>query len=294
MRLGILTLLVFIGGCAAGAPIAAPDGKVLMALVQEQVDMGPRVPGSAAHDRWLARMRERLRGSGARLSVQSFTDTVPGFGPATLSNVLASFGPDTGRALLVCAHWDSRPRSDRDPDTTLRHMPLPGANDGGSGVAVLLALAERLHGSPPPRRVDLVFLDGEDLGTAEHPEAFFRGSTYFAAHLPVRYSAGVLLDMVGGRGARFTKEPNSLMAAPDVVRRVWEEAARQKLDAFSDEVGPTIGDDHLPLNRAGVPTADVIDISYPEWHTTADLPAAMAPEGMQACYRVLAALAARP
>lgn len=294
MRLRLLPALCVLAGCATSAPAHTPDGKVLMALVQEQVDMGPRVPGSEAHDRWLGRMKARLVSSGARLSAQTFTDTVPGFGPTILTNVLASFGPDSGRATVVCAHWDSRPRSDRDLDPGRRALSLPGANDGGSGVAVLLALAEGLRRSPPPHRVDLVFLDGEDLGTAEHPEAFFRGATYFAAHLPVRYSMGILLDMVGGRGARFPKEPNSVLLAPGVVRAVWDEARRQKLECFADEVGPTVMDDHLALNRAGVPTADIIDISYPEWHTTADLPAAMAPEGMQACYRVLAALLRRP
>jgi hypothetical protein len=278
-----------------------------MELVRRQVAFGPRVPGSAAHDSCRAWLSRQLRAAGARAVVeQSFEDSVPGFGRVRLTNLVASFWPGdspAGRpALLFAAHWDSRPWCDYDPDPELRARPLPGANDGGSGVAVLLLLAEAFGHAPPARPVDLVFLDGEDLGTEEHPDGFFRGARHFAADARARirlgqqpaYRLGVLLDMVGGRGASFPQEPNSLLKAPDAVREVWAAAERLGLKEFPGEVAlKSVLDDHIPLNDAGIPTVDVIDFSYPEWHTSRDLPEAMGPEGMEACYRLLGHLAYR-
>jgi glutaminyl-peptide cyclotransferase len=229
---------------------------------------------------------------------------VPGFGRVRLTNLVASYWPGAaqgnGPALLFAAHWDSRPWCDRDPDHALRSGPLPGANDGGSGVAVLLLLAGAFGRRPPAHPVDLVFLDGEDLGTARYPEGFFRGARHFAADARARirmgqqvpYRLGVLLDMVGGRGASFAREPNSVNRAPEAVDEVWAAAARLKLGAFSPDLAlNSVLDDHIPLNDAGIPTVDIIDFSYPEWHTSRDLPEAMGAEGMVDCCRLLASLA---
>ncbi|MBI5837785.1 MAG: M28 family peptidase [Candidatus Eisenbacteria bacterium] len=293
------------GGCVR-APREAPDGARLLALVERQVAFGPRVPGSAAHDSCRAWIASRLREAGARaVFEQSFVDSVPGFGTVRLTNLVASFwsGGTAGERprLLFVAHWDSRPWCDRDPDLAQRARPLPGANDGGSGVAVLLELARSFGRVPPAQPVDLVFVDGEDLGTQASPGGFFRGSTRFAADVKaragsgsgVRYRLGVLLDLVGGRGATFPREPNSMLRAPDAVREVWDAAASLRLAQFSGEIGTSVLDDHIPLNDAGIPTVDVIDFSYPEWHTSRDLPAAMEPAGMVACFRLLAHLADR-
>jgi len=296
-------------GCSASAGLPPADGARALELVRRQVDFGPRVPGTAAHDSCGAWIAARLRAAGARrVREQSFADSVPGWGAVRLTNLAASFGPDRpeggarGGALLLAAHWDSRPWCDRDPDPGMRGRPLPGANDGGSGVAVLLLLAEAFGRRPPARRVDLLFLDGEDLGTLAHLDGFFRGARHLAADPPraraelglsPEYHLGVLLDMVGGRGASFPREPNSVLRAPAAVAEVWETARRLHEGAFVDDVGPSVQDDHLALNDAGIPTVDVIDLSYPEWHTSRDTPAALDPAGMAACFRVLAELAYR-
>lgn len=294
-RLALACLAVLAPGCGTpGSSGPRPDPARLMGWVGRQVALGPRVPGAPAHAAGLELIRSALDSLGSRPELQSFEDSVPGFGAARLTNVLASWGPAGGERLLFVAHWDSRPWCDRDPDPARRAEPLPGANDGGSGVAVLLCLAEAFHARPPARGVDLLFVDGEDLGTPEHPEGYFRGSKRFAAGVKARYTGAVVIDLVGGRGARFTREPNSMLGAPEWVEHIWGLAGRMKLASFVRDIGPTVSDDHVPLLRAGIPAADVIDLSYPEWHTAADLPPALDPAGMADCLRLLGALAYAP
>lgn len=260
-----------------------------MAFVAAQVEMGPRVPGTAAHDRCAEWIADKLRAFGA--------DTVEILGqPAKVSdgstvpvhNILARYNSDAKRRVLLLAHYDTRPWADHDPDPTMRRSPIDGANDGASGVAVLLEIARQIGREAPAVGVDLFFTDVEDYGThsdeasGDDEDTWCIGASLFAAHLP--YSAdnipymGILLDMVGGRDATFPMEYISARYAQAPTAKVWAAASRLGLDnRFPRRTGGGITDDHLPLIRAGIPVTDIIESAHPStgsfnptWHTMAD------------------------
>jgi Zn-dependent M28 family amino/carboxypeptidase len=175
--------------------------------------------------------------------------------------------------VALFAHWDTRPSADQEWDSTRRAKPIPGANDGASGVAVLLELARALKGSLPSGvGVLYVLVDGEDLGPGL--DEMFLGAAHFAQNQPSpKPDYGILLDMIGDRDLRVPKEPNSVSFAPDLVKELYLHAARVGLrDTFPNEFGSEIMDDHIPLNEAGLKTIDLIDFSYPWWHTLDDTP----------------------
>lgn len=256
------------------------DGAAALALVERQVAFGPRVPGEPGHTAQLGWMRARLDSLADEVVVDSFTAVDSSGDTLRLANVIARFRPDAPRRILLLAHWDTRPVSDGAIDPSLRDVPVPGANDGGSGTAVLLQLASLFGEQPPPVGVDLLFVDGEDYGATS--EDMFFGSRHYAANLPGRGEPGrpvygVLLDMVGARDARFHVEATSAEFAAPVVSKVWGTARRLGYEEdFPRGVGERLGDDHVPLIEAGLPTIDVIDFPYgPDnawWHTPEDTP----------------------
>jgi len=264
-----LALAAGLAGCQERRPPPF-DEKRAFADLATQVGFGPRVPGTPAHDRCRDWMVAQFKAAGAAPSVQAFTDTVYGRSYA-FSNVRARFGPAGGTWIVIGAHWDTRPFADQDPDSTKRDTPIPGANDGASGVAVLLELARGFAVSPPPVGVELVCFDGEDLGKASDPGGFCRGSRYYAkalAHpLP---SLAIVLDMVGDKDLDLYYEQNSQQAAPNLVERLWSGAARVGAKGFIAQPRFSVYDDHTPFLEAGVPGIDVIDFDYPAWHTTHD------------------------
>jgi hypothetical protein len=198
----------------------------------------------------------------------------------SLTNVWASFTPAAGPRILLTAHWDSRPVSEKSTDPFARADPVPGANDGASGVAVLLALSDELSRTPPAIGVDILLTDGEDWG--HDPETYatevadmLLGARHFAETQGASYRPlfGILLDLVGERDARFSWEQNSLALAPEVVRRVWDMAEDIGHGGyFLQQTGPAVNDDHVVLNQAGIRTIDIIDFDYPYWHTPQDTP----------------------
>ena len=250
-----------------------------MALVERQVAFGPRVPGTDGHARQLAWMIARLDSLAPDVQADTFTHVTASGDSLTLTNVLARFRPEEERRIVLLAHWDTRPRSDAAPDSTLHGVPIPGANDGASGTAVLLHLATLLAEAPPPMGVDLLFVDGEDYGPGA--DDMFLGAKRYAARLEDsdrRPVYGVLLDMVGDVDPRFPVEGFSQQYAPVVVRKVWDAAERLGYrDLFPRRAGDSIGDDHIPLIEAGLPTANIIDFDYGPgnayWHTPDDVPA---------------------
>ncbi len=286
---GLTVLSFFLIGAFAGcdpAP-AGPtpgrpsfDGNVALELVHKQVDFGPRVPGTEGHMAQLDWMLARLDSLAPVVQADTFTHvTSSAADTLTLTNVIARFNPEAKRRILLLARWDTRPTSDAEPDVAKRAEPVPGANDGASGVAVLLTLAALMKETPPPVAlgVDLLFVDGEDFGPGV--EDMLLGARRYAETVPEddRPVYGLLLDMVGDADPSFPVEGYSAQAANVVVQKVWRAAERLGYRSyFPTAVGQTLTDDHVPLIQEGIATANLIDFTYGPsnayWHTTQDLP----------------------
>jgi glutaminyl-peptide cyclotransferase len=289
-------LMIFFAGfpeAASGQPIPTFKGKAAFAYLLKQTDFGPRNPNSGGHEACLGFLEETLRRSADQVRLQHFTHR--GYGEELwLTNVVASFRPELQERILLCAHWDTRPRADMDENRMRANQPIPGANDGASGVAVLLHLADLMKASPPPVGVDIVFFDGEDYGLEGNLSNYLLGSRFFAAEKPSDYRPrfGILLDMVGDKSLELPKEQNSIHLAPDIVELVWNTAHELGIKQFSSKVGEEIFDDHLPLNRAGIKTVDIIDFNYPDqtnrfWHTHEDVPDHCSAKSLEAVGTVL-------
>ncbi len=262
-----------------------------MRLVEEQVALGPRVPGTAPHD-ILAGLVEALRSAGAEVHPQEFR--VPFRGRRlSCTNIVGVFRTAGGaaagqhRPLLLGTHYDTRVRADRDPDAARREEAIPGANDGGSGTAILLHMLPRLGSVDLARDVAVAFFDAEDLGNIDGKE-FALGSAHLAAHPVGGFAPGeaIILDMVGGAGMVLDIDAHVLRHEPSMqltatlfragIARGWTPFAGDKPRRVKGIVS-----DQAPFAERGVATCLLIDIDYPEWHTHADLPSAMAEESLQ-------------
>ncbi len=270
----------------AGRPSAAQrfDAEQAMRWVQYQVAAGPRVPDLPAHDSIAAWLVRELKARADTVELQAFTwvteagDSLHRAGDTLhLQNILARFRPGDPSRILYVTHWDTRPMAEADPDPANRSKPIPGANDGASGTALLLGVADALKRTPPSVGVDLLFVDGEDYGDFTSNKDVLIGAAYFAKHQPAGYPPlfGVLWDMIGGRDQRIYQEDYSLRYAPEIVDRVWATADSLGLGGmFRPTDGGEITDDHVPLLQAGIHIIDVIGFeNYRAWHhTLADTP----------------------
>lgn len=268
--------------------VAIFNGDSAYMHVAAQVEMGPRVPGSVGHARCLDYITGTFRRYGADTVVeQAFTAEAHTGEVLGLTNVVARYNAAAPRRILIGAHWDTRPWGDMDETREGRSTPIPGANDGGSGVGVILEIARVLQHMPPAIGVDLVLFDGEDYGRSSSwsndEETWCLGSQYWKSNngyggKDARPDYAVVLDMVGGKGARFHKEVSSDIHASEVVDRVWDMARSSGYgDTFVNSAGGHIIDDHLSINRAGIPAIVVIESlnqktnSFnPTWHTHQD------------------------
>jgi hypothetical protein len=232
------------------------------------------VPGSAAHDSCFVWLLGRFRALAPSVQADTFQYDSPDLGKEVrLMNLVARYRPEAKERILFGAHWDSRPWADKDPNPALRTRPVLGANDGASGVAVLLEVAEVMAQRPPACEVELVFFDGEDQGRAERGDEFSLGAKGYAARLGAdKPVAAFLFDMVGDRDLDIHVERTSRERASNLVDLVLEAARVTGAKDFHPDARWQLVDDHLPLLDAGVPTVDIIDFDYPVWHTVADLP----------------------
>jgi hypothetical protein len=268
---------VLFAGCRGGTSQAQQfDGDQARRWVEHQVAAGPRIPNTPGHRAIAQWLEQELRARADTVELQPFTHVTRGGDTLHLVNILARFRSADPNRVLFVTHWDTRPHADNDPDPARRTQPVPGANDGASGTAVLLGVADQLKRRPPSLGVDLLFVDGEDYGNFDGPDVLL-GSTWFAQHQPPGYRPlfGVLFDMVGGEALQVEQEGYSLDGAPEVVERVWTTAEEQGLGrVFRNRRGGYVDDDHVPLLRAGLRVIDLIDVisNYPPWHTTADTP----------------------
>jgi Zn-dependent M28 family amino/carboxypeptidase len=256
----------------------------------QQVEMGPRIPGTPGHDAIVAWLEAELTRMGAQVEEQAFDDTLS-TGPLRVRNLRARF-PAAGagaRRVVLAAHYDTRPWCDRDPDSTQRNQPLPGANDGGSGVAVLLEIGELLAVRKAPVEVELVFFDAEDQGREGNPDEYSRGARGYAQRVGNdRPAAAFVFDMVGDKDLNIHPESFSSSRAANLVAMTWEGAKAVNATGFRDGIGHAVTDDHLPLLDAGIPAIDIIDFDYAAWHTRADTPDQVSGESLAQVARVAA------
>ena len=274
------------------SPVDQVDSARAFSYLMTQCDFGPRNPGSSGHAACLEYLVAELTALCDTVEVMHFQpvdshgDRVP-----PLTNIVGRIVPGAERRYLFCAHWDTRPRADHDPDPARRDEPILGANDGASGVAVLLELARILNENPPPMGVDLVLFDGEDYGEEGRIQDYMLGSREYARQRwHEKPELGVLVDLVGDSDLELPIEQNSWAAAPDVVEKVWSAAEKLGERAFVRRTGYRIFDDHLPLIEVGWPVIDIIDFDYPYWHTHADTPEHCSPESLGSVARVLVEL----
>ncbi len=260
---------------AAPLPLSARefDGAAAMGYVSRQMAFGPRVPGTDAHRQTADWLIAELRQRADTVLVQAWTHTTAYGKRLPMRNILARFNPAATRRVLYLAHWDSRPIAEKAIDVAGRTQPTPGANDGASGVAILLGVADALKRQPTDVGVDLLFVDGEDWGDFDTDTDVLIGARHFVANLPAGFAPefGVLFDMVGKPDARFLYESHSMRAAPEVIQRVWSTAQRLGYAAFfpTREYGP-VDDDHVPFIEKGFKVIDVIDLDYAYHHTPED------------------------
>jgi hypothetical protein len=260
-----------------------------LTFVKAQTDFGPRIPGSEAHAHCAEWLEMTLRRFTSHVQLQDFKARVHDGKVFNGKNIIATFKPESRARVLLCAHWDSRPYADHDPDPAKRQLPIDGANDGASGVGVILEIVRLLNIQPPDIGVDIIFFDLEDYGPPHDDqkqgknEHWGLGSQYWSKnpHVPnYRARYAILLDMVGAPDAVFRQEGFSLYFAPDMVRKVWKIAhSLGYQEYFPDEKGGYINDDHYFINDIrNIPAIDIIHLDpnssngsfFEYWHTTGD------------------------
>jgi hypothetical protein len=288
---------------ASPAPI---DGQRAYGYLKRICELGPRIAGSEANARQRKLVGEHFTKLGATVKEQPFRGEHPLTGRRVdMANLIGSWHVDRLQRVVIGAHYDTRPHPDQEEDPDRRNLPFLGANDGASGVALLMEIAHHLDKLETPWGVDLVLFDGEELVYGDNPRRgqYFLGSWAFARNYAaqvergrtkMRYRAGLVLDMVGGRNLRINREPHSLQLAPELVREVWSVARQIDAQSFRTDIGREVLDDHLALNDAGIPAIDIIDFEYPYWHKADDLPENCSAESLTEVGRVVTAWLAQP
>ncbi|MFC1726036.1 M28 family peptidase [candidate division KSB1 bacterium] len=262
------------------------SGESAYQYLLKQCEFGPRNPGSDGHKRCMQFLRDELSLYADVVNVHPFThfDSKRNIN-IDMYNIIASFNMNHkgGERVLLCAHWDTRPIADRDSDPLNHSKPILGANDGASGVAVLLEIAKMLKFDPAGIGIDMIFFDGEDYGEEGSLEQYFLGSREFVKVMGnYRPVFGILLDMIGDIDLDIPIEPNSNQIARDIVDDVWDLAENLGIKELRREIGKAvISDDHIILSNAGIRSIVLIDFDYKYWHTLEDTPDKTSPESLK-------------
>ena len=275
-------LLIIFFGLHFSQEIPHFDANKAMNLLEKQCSFGPRYPGSEGHHQMKIFLKNYLKPLSDSLYIMDEQVPHP-YQEKTLhlTNYLARFNSEAvNNRIMLMAHWDSREFADRDSNPNNRKLPVMGANDGASGVAILLALAEIFHKLPPLHiGIDLLFIDGEDQGISGKPESFGLGTQAFSKHVPEpRPQFAICLDMVADHEQHFPIEHFSFQQAPELVQNIWTLANDLGYTQFDNRIGHAIMDDHYYLYKyAKIPAIDIIDFDYPNsdinyWHTIQDIP----------------------
>lgn len=270
------------------------DEQQAFKYLQIQCDFGPRNPGSETARKCLEYLDKELKVYADKVVRQPFQHFDSRQNKTLfMTNLIASFNASQSQRIFLAAHWDTRPMADKDPNPLNRNTPIAGANDGASGVAVLLEIARNLKKSPPDIGVDIILFDGEDFGEEGNLDEYFLGSRVFAKQaMNYKPRFGILLDMIGDSQLSIPIEGFSQEYLPHVVEKVWSMAESLGETAFQRRMGTYINDDHKMLIEKGIPCIDLIDFAYPDeshryWHTLEDTPDKCSPQSLGTVGRVL-------
>jgi len=281
-----------------GKPVAF-DGKRAIGYLKEICALGPRMSGTPTFKKQVDLIQKHFEKFGAKVSGQEFSARqVSRKQPTDMVNLIVSWHPERKRRVILCTHYDTRPIADQEPQQKKWHDPFISANDGGSGVALLMELANHMKDLKTNVGVDFVLFDGEEYVFQQDDQYFF-GSEHFAAEYAKQrnkkeatvYLGAILLDMIGGKNAKFPVEQKSWFDknSKPVVKAVWAIAKEQKCTAFrDDELSKTeVYDDHVALQKVGMPAIDIIDFDYPHWHKLSDLPENCSGESLEQVAKVV-------
>lgn len=273
------------GNTTAEVKLQSPEFNAdsAYAYTKAQVDFGPRIPSTPAHAKTADYLVAKLKSFGGEVAVQQAPTKTYDGKTHQLKNIIAAFYPEKKQRVLVTAHWDARPFSDEDPNIGMRDKHFDAANDGASGVAVILELARQIQQKQPEVGVDFILWDLEDYGSANdetpHETTWCLGSQHWAKNQTTKYGKplyAINLDMVGGANAQFTQDAVSRQYAPSVVSKVWSIASEIGYgNYFINVTSGQLIDDHYWINQAGIPAIDIIHYSdaagfYSNWHTQLD------------------------
>ncbi|MBL7108449.1 MAG: M28 family peptidase [Candidatus Cloacimonetes bacterium] len=267
----IITFITF--GCTKSIPKF--DGERAFQLLEKQCSFGPRNPNSDGHLLCKNFLINFLKENGAEVKTQKFSAEVRDE-TYELTNIIASYYPQKRTRIFLGAHWDTRPWADLDSVKINHSKPILGANDGASGVAVLLHLAEILNQYEPVLYgFDIILFDGEDAGTYGSFTDWCLGSKYFVNHLAevgCEPEVVIIIDMIGDKNLNINIEQNSYQNSPELVEKIWKIAAKNNISNFKTKISEPIFDDHYPFLEKGFQAIDIIDFDYPYWHTLEDTP----------------------
>jgi glutaminyl-peptide cyclotransferase len=271
------------------------DGKRAMKYLEAICDIGPRQSGTEGMRKQIALITKHFEDLGVKVQVQTFSaKQLSRANEVEMKNLVIKFWPERERRVILCSHYDTRPIADQEPDPRKWRERFVSANDGGSGVALMMELGNHMKGLKTNVGVDFVMFDGEEFVFNKTDEYFF-GSKHFAQDYrkqvrdkgKVRYGGAILLDMVGGKGARFPIEVNSWYKAKELVKQVWGIADEQQVKMFENKTKHDVLDDHIALLSGGIPAIDIIDFDYEHWHRLSDVPANCSAESLTDVSKVL-------
>ena len=268
-----MLLFIFLVNSLFRPVIPEFNGDTAYTYLLKQVEMGYRIPGTPTHKRCVEFINNHLKKYADTVLFQRFNR-----GGIEFTNIIGVF-KGKGKKLLLGAHYDSRPFCEKDPQEEYRSRPLPGANDGASGVAVLLEIARALGKRRPGKTVYLVFFDGEDFGRTD--EDMFIGSRYMASNLQFDIDEVIVIDMVGDRDLNVYREGYSQNFSRELNDKVFRIYTSLFKKTFIDSVKYYVNDDHIPFIHRGIPAIDIIDFDYKYWHTHEDTPDKCSPESLR-------------
>jgi hypothetical protein len=282
-------------GDPAARKAGAFDGDRALAYLTTLCDLGSRVSGSEGMAKQQELLRAHFEKHGAKVRFQKFDGKQPSRDKAVpMANLIASWHPDRPTRLIISGHYDTRPIADQETNVRDWTKPFASANDGTSTAAFMMELAHHMKDLRAELGVDFVLFDGEEYIHDRNRDKYFLGSEHFAAEYKrakdgPKYKAAINLDLFAAKGATFKVEHNSALLAGPLLEDVWKLAAELAVKQFENAWGHEVLDDHIALNRAGIPAIDIIDFDYPHWHRLSDTPDKCSAESMATVAKVIMA-----